>query len=91
MVLCEQNQIQPAHLPAELSAGDPALDPADPFDGGEDLPTGGLDLKGVVTDLERRYIEQAMERTNGNQTEAARLLSISRDQLRYRLEKYGLD
>ncbi len=91
MVLCEQDEIQPAHLPAELSAGDAPLGSTDPPDRPHDLPNDGLDLRGVVTDLERRYIEQALERTDGNQTEAARLLSISRDQLRYRLEKYGLE
>jgi DNA-binding protein Fis len=31
-----------------------------------------------------------LAKTGGNQSEAAELLSISRDQLRYRLEKYGL-
>ena len=33
---------------------------------------------------------EAIARTGGNQTRAARLLRISRDQLRYRLEKFGL-
>jgi len=90
MVLCEQHEIQPAHLPAELSNGQEPLDSMDAVEPDEDLPLDGLDLTGVVTDLERRYIEQALERTGGNQTEAAKLLSISRDQLRYRLEKYDL-
>jgi DNA-binding protein Fis len=40
--------------------------------------------------MERRLIQGALERTDGNQTKAAKLLSISRDQLRYRLEKYDL-
>jgi DNA-binding protein Fis len=31
-----------------------------------------------------------MRRTNNNQTQAAKLLHISRDQLRYRLEKFGI-
>jgi DNA-binding NtrC family response regulator len=43
-----------------------------------------------LDNLERHYIEQALGRTGGNQTEAAELLGISRDQLRYRMEKYGL-
>lgn len=91
MVLCEQDKIQPAHLPAELSAGQLAPDPAKGSETPAQLPEGGLDLKDVVTDLERHYIERALERTGGNQTEAAQLLSISRDQLRYRLEKYDLE
>jgi DNA-binding protein Fis len=32
-------------------------------------------------------VEQAMNRSGGNQTRAAELLGISRDQLRYRLKK----
>jgi len=91
MVLCEQKEIRPAHLPAELSAGDAAPGFADGSESSRDLPPDGLNLTDVVTDLERRFIEKALERTDGNQTEAAKLLSISRDQLRYRIEKYGLN
>jgi DNA-binding NtrC family response regulator len=92
MVLCEQEEIQPAHLPAELGRSGllPDLDSPDGLRSFESLPPDGLDLTDVVVSLERRFIEEALERTGGNQTEAAKLLSISRDQLRYRLEKYGL-
>lgn len=40
--------------------------------------------------LERSAIELAMERTEGNQVRAAKLLGISRDALRRRLKRYGL-
>jgi DNA-binding protein Fis len=33
---------------------------------------------------------QALETADGNQTEAARILSISRDRLRYKLKKHNL-
>jgi DNA-binding protein Fis len=33
---------------------------------------------------------QALERAGGNQTKAAELLGINRDQVRYRIEKFGL-
>ncbi len=91
MVLCEQEEIQTAHLPAELSRSGllPDVDP-DGLRSPQNLPPDGLDLTDVVVSLEQRFIEEALERTGGNQTEAAKLLSISRDQLRYRLEKYGL-
>ena len=39
---------------------------------------------------ERRVIEQALERTGGNQVQAARLLNITRDKLRYKLKKHNL-
>ena len=50
------------------------------------LPDGGVDLEAV----ERGLIDQALSRAKGNQTQAARLLGITRYALRYRLEKHGL-
>ncbi len=56
---------------------------------GEALPattTSGSPL----SDTERRLISEALARTSGNQSEAARLLRIGRDALRYKMKKYGL-
>ncbi len=50
------------------------------------LPASGLNLR----DLERRLVIQALERTQGNRTRAARLLGLNRDQMRYRVAKFGL-
>src|SRR5688572_9747230 len=50
------------------------------------LPPEGLNLE----DVERQLLLQALERANGNQTQAAQLLGINRDQVRYRIEKFGL-
>jgi DNA-binding NtrC family response regulator len=50
------------------------------------LPAAGL----CLDDLERELIEQAMQRSNGNKTAAARLLGLSRDTMRYRLEKHDI-
>jgi len=50
------------------------------------LPPEGLDLEEVTGDL----VRQALEQARGNQTRAAAMLNISRDQFRYRLEKLGL-
>ena len=41
-------------------------------------------------DVERDLIVQALETSTGNVTHAARLLGISRDTLRYRMEKHSL-
>ena len=54
--------------------------------GGVSLPVDGLRLD----DVERELITLALERTRGNQTRAAALLGLHRDQIRYRMEKYGL-
>lgn len=47
------------------------------------LPSDGIDLR----HLEEQLIRQALERTNNNQTKAAKLLHLSRDAFRYRAEK----
>src|SRR5437762_1044073 len=47
------------------------------------LPPGGVSLD----EVEMSLVRQAIERSGGNQTKAAELLGISRDQLRYRLKK----
>lgn len=52
-----------------------------------DFPDSGLSLETV----ERALITRALEKAAGNQSAAARLLGISRDTLRYRLEKFDLD
>jgi len=41
-------------------------------------------------DLEKDIVLQALERTNGNQTKAGELLGMTRDQIHYRMEKFGL-
>ncbi len=47
------------------------------------LPADGVSLDGVEMSL----VRQALEQSGGNQTKAAELLNISRDQLRYRMKK----
>jgi len=45
---------------------------------------------GSLEEQERRLIVQALESAGGNQSQAARLLRIGRDALRYKLKKYNL-
>jgi two-component system response regulator AtoC len=66
----------PVELPPEPS---PPAEPAEPVPPGGDLPL-----------WERTLIERAMQEAGGNQTSAAQRLGISRDTLRYRLKKFGL-
>jgi two-component system response regulator PilR (NtrC family) len=54
------------------------------------LPPEGLDLDSHLGDLEKTLLVQALERTGGNRTNAAKLLRTSFRSLRYRLAKYGL-
>jgi len=50
------------------------------------LPSEGVNLDAV----ERQLLVQALERSAWNQTQAGHLLRINRDQVRYRIEKFGL-
>ena len=52
-----------------------------------DFPPQGLSLEAV----EKALLLRALAQAGGNQSAAARLLAISRDTLRYRMEKYGLE
>ncbi len=51
---------------------------------------GELTLKPQVESLERMLVEEALRRTNNNQTAAAKLLGLSRYGLQKKLKRYGL-
>jgi transcriptional regulator with GAF, ATPase, and Fis domain len=52
-----------------------------------ELPAAGIDLE----QWERSFVQQALERSGWNQTKAATLLGLNRDQIRYRIEKFKLE
>jgi two-component system NtrC family response regulator len=52
-----------------------------------ELPASGIDLE----QLERSLVVQALQRSGWNQTRAAGLLGVNRDQIRYRIEKFKLE
>ena len=81
LVILEQaDVVLPEHLPAELRLGTRPLSRSI-----IQLPAEGV----ALTDVERELVRQAMERSGGNQSNAAELLGIERDALRRRLIKYG--
>ena len=49
-----------------------------------------MDLERHLEDYERTILIKALEKTNGNRTEAARLLRVSFRSMRYRLSKLGV-
>ena len=79
---------------AMLLSGGPWLEPGDfpVLTGGVSAGNGiALPAEGVnLEELERSLVTQALERSGGNQTRAATLLGLNRDQIRYRMEKFGL-
>ncbi|MPR10925.1 sigma-54-dependent transcriptional regulator [Microvirga tunisiensis] len=93
-LLCSRgDRIEEAHLgitPASdiLGATGPAAAPGRievaQSVNGTDLAAGALD------DAERALIGRALAQSKGNVTQAAKILGISRDTLRYRIEKHGI-
>ena len=54
------------------------------------LPEKGIDLEEHLSEIERRYILKALEKTGGNITNAAALLRMSFRSLRYKIKKLGI-
>jgi len=83
MILVEEDTLLMEHLPMEI------LGQASKQGGvieGIRIPPEGISLEKV----EEALVKQALKMTNRNQTKAAKLLDISRDALRYRMQKFGL-
>jgi len=83
MILVENDALLMEHLPIEI------LGQASKQGGiieGIRIPPEGISMEKV----EEALVRQALKMTNGNQTKAAKLLDISRDALRYRMQKFGL-
>lgn len=85
---------------AALLSGGPVLDEDDLGLGREcvcgaeyglpHLTGSGLDLPSLLANLERGYYEEAIRLAGGNESQAARLLGVSRDTFRYRRGKLGI-
>jgi transcriptional regulator with PAS, ATPase and Fis domain len=83
MILVEEDTLLMEHLPIEI------LGQASKQGGvieGIRIPPEGISMEKV----EEALVKQALKMTNSNQTKAAKLLDISRDALRYRMQKFGL-
>lgn len=81
VVLFPGMKVDLENLPHEIR--EPQLDSAAPFT----LPDSGIRLE----DLEQDMIRQALHKTRGNRSRAARLLGLTRDTLLYRLKKYAIN
>jgi DNA-binding NtrC family response regulator len=71
---------------ADVAEEPPAPGAVGPGAAGWALPPAGLKVEDLIDDL----VRQALQRASGNQSAAARLLGLSRDQVRYRMQKLGL-
>ena len=87
ILLCDGGLITRDHLPAAVGRPDTAMQLAAFAPGGPmPLPAGGVDLE----QLERGFVQRALQQANGNKSRAARLLGLTRAQLYSRIEKYSL-
>ncbi len=75
-----------------IEADDLLLDPADMGDANHATPAtpGSADLQDYLDQVERHAIEEALEKSGGNRTAAARQLGVTFRSLRYRLERLGI-
>ncbi len=76
---------------AVLLCGDGVLGPDSLMLPGAATSGGGISLEGMTLDgAEQFLIQNALERTGGNVSEAARILGVTRMAMRYRMKKYNL-
>jgi DNA-binding NtrC family response regulator len=87
VVLESAEVILPAHLPDWMTGGQPKPAAAECPPGQFELPEEGISLE----DVERNLIRQALERARNNKAQAAKLLGISYDAIRYQVKKYGIE
>jgi len=85
MILEESSLITSASLPIAISRPDGDA-PHEMAEAAAAMPVDGMSLE----DNERSLLVRALEKTNGNQTQAARLLRVTRDTLRYKMKKFNL-
>ncbi|MBI4698958.1 MAG: sigma-54-dependent Fis family transcriptional regulator, partial [Nitrospirae bacterium] len=83
-ILEEGDVILPEHLPREITSH-PEISENE-AESSYSLPHDGIYLENV----EKDFIKQALQIAGSNQTKAAKLLGLSRDALRYRMQKFGL-
>jgi two-component system response regulator AtoC len=84
VLLADDAAIQLDDLPPEIRGSRPGVDAA--LEADEDLS-----IKRRLASLERDLIERALRRTEGNRSQAARILDISYKALVYKIRDYGLE
>jgi len=88
VLLCKDESIRREDLPIEKNAiKNEIIFSKNLNDFAVKLPPGGISLDAI----EKKVIEEMLKRTRGNVLKAARLLSVSRGSLRYKMLKYGID
>jgi DNA-binding NtrC family response regulator len=79
-----EQEVLPEHLPGYLQASEASTSAGEKD--GVSLLSFGLS----VDELEKTMLQEALEKTGGNVSEASRLLKVTRNTLRYRMAKYNI-
>ena len=90
MILNMGNSILPVHIPIEIDSSLSSFSKKNP---NFDLASNAIaNLVGTPLEaIEKQLVCETLQKTNGNQSEAARMLKIGRDALRYKIQKYQLE
>jgi two-component system response regulator AtoC len=78
VIFCREEEIQVADLPWEIRRKHRLIE-------------DDLSLRKIVSRLEQEYIRKALAVTDGNRTQAAKLLDISLRNLQYKIKEYDLE
>jgi two-component system response regulator PilR (NtrC family) len=85
-LLTDKDEITPANLPPEVA--NQGRSDVKSLAG---LTDEGIDLEQLIVDIEKTYLLQALDKTNGIKTDAAKMLGLSFRSFRHRLQKYGIN
>ena len=83
VLLCDNEVIDKEYLPEEITSVSTSR--------GVTVPSGGMDFEKLIEDTEKAYLLNALAKTNGVKTEAAKLLNLTFRSFRHKLKKYGIE
>jgi two-component system, NtrC family, response regulator PilR len=83
-LLTESEEIAPADLPPEITGYRSDMTQV------SGLTDKGVNLDQIISDIEKKYLLESLDRARGVKTEAAKLLNLSFRSFRHRLQKYGI-
>jgi DNA-binding NtrC family response regulator len=86
VVLKRRGTVTLGDIPERFSGAPPRVGEGSPAATNE-LPQGGVDLRGLLAGLETRLIQQALTRSRGNKNQAATLLGLNRTTLVEKLKR----
>ena len=86
VVLANGLKITPENLPDEIRGGDGGV-AQDPWG----ASGAGVDLEGMLTEMEKKYLVMALQKADGLKREAAKLVNMSFRSFRYKVKKYGIE